>query len=106
MLHSYPLPDHRQLTIYLPPGYENDNQRRYPVLYLKDGQNLFDPARAFGGEPWRVHETATALIEAGAIEPLIIAGIDNSGSNRINEYTHTPDRKRGGGYADAYAAFV
>jgi predicted alpha/beta superfamily hydrolase len=105
MLHSFPLLDGRQLTIYLPPGYEDGNQR-YPVLYLNDGQNLFDPARAFGGEPWRVDETATSLIEAGAIEPLIIAGIDNSGANRINEYTHTHDRKRGGGEADAYAAFV
>ena len=106
MLESSLLPDGRQLTVYLPPGYEADADRRYPVLYLQDGQNLFDPARAFGGEHWHVAETATALIESGTIEPLIIAGIDNAGADRINEYTHTHDRKRGGGQADAYAAFV
>ncbi len=85
MLQSALLPDGRQLTVYLPPGYEVDAKRRYPVLYLQDGQNLFDPARAFGGEGWRVTETATALIASGTIEPLIIAGIDNRGSDRINE---------------------
>jgi predicted alpha/beta superfamily hydrolase len=106
MLQSSSLPDGRQLTIYLPPGYEVETERRYPVLYLQDGQNLFDAARAFGRQPWQVDETATALIEAGTIEPLIIAGIDNSGANRINEYTHTHDRKRGGGEASAYAALV
>jgi predicted alpha/beta superfamily hydrolase len=106
MLQSSTLPDGRQLTIYLPPGYEVETERRYPVLYLQDGQNLFDAARAFGGQHWHVAETATALVEAGTIEPLIIVGIDNTGANRINEYTHTHDRKRGGGEASAYAALV
>jgi predicted alpha/beta superfamily hydrolase len=106
MLQSSLLPDGRQLTIYLPPGYEAEIERRYPVLYLQDGQNLFDAARAFGGQHWHVAETATALIESGTIAPLIIAGIDNTGANRINEYTHTHDRKRGGGEAGAYARFV
>ena len=53
---------------------------RYPVLYMHDGQNLFEPETAFQkGEHWRVGETATELIEAGRIEPLIIVGIYNTG---------------------------
>jgi predicted alpha/beta superfamily hydrolase len=106
VLRSSPLPDGRGLTVYLPPGYEENVDTRYPVLYLQDGQNLFDPARAFGGQPWRVAETATALIDAGRIQPLIIVGIDHMGNERANEYTPTHDRRRGGGGADGYGAFL
>jgi predicted alpha/beta superfamily hydrolase len=105
--HSDHLPDDRNLTIYLPPGYESSTERRYPVLYLHDGQNLFDPDAAFKkGEHWRVGETATALIEAALIPPLIIVGIDNAGPKRLHEYTPTHDRRRGGGGADAYGRML
>jgi predicted alpha/beta superfamily hydrolase len=101
------LPHERDVVVFLPPGYEDAPERRYPVLYLHDGQNLFEPETAFvKGEHWRVGETATALIEAGTIEPLIIVGIYNTGRERINEYTHTFDRRRGGGDADSYARLV
>ena len=73
------------------------------MLYLHDGQNLFDPETAFTkGEHWRVGETATALITDGRIEPLIIVGIYNTGKRRLDEYTPTEDRRRGGAEADAY----
>jgi predicted alpha/beta superfamily hydrolase len=106
VLQSSPLPGGRGLTVYLPPGYEENAEPRYPVLYLQDGQNLFDPVRAFGGQPWCVAETATALIEAGRIQPLIIVGIDHMGNERANEYTPTHDRQRGGGGADRYGTFL
>jgi predicted alpha/beta superfamily hydrolase len=105
--HSQFLPDDRDVIVYLPPGYDSVARTRYPVLYLHDGQNLFEPDTAFQkGEHWRVGETATALIESGAIEPLIIIGIANTGPRRIDEYTPTYDRRRGGGEADAYGQLL
>jgi predicted alpha/beta superfamily hydrolase len=105
--HSEFLPDDRTVTVYLPPGYEAGVDQRYPVLYLQDGQNLFDPALAFKkGEHWRVGETATQLIDAAQVPPLIIVGIDNTGPRRLHEYTHTHDRRRGGGGADAYGRLL
>ena len=78
--------DPHDLIVHLPPGY-HETDRSYPVLYLQDGQNLFDPATAFGGQDWHVDRTADALIENGSIEPLIIVGIYNAGEKRIEEYT-------------------
>jgi predicted alpha/beta superfamily hydrolase len=96
----------RDLIVYLPPGYEPDG-RRYPVLYLQDGQNLFDPATAFGGQDWHADITADALIFQGAIEPVIIVGVYNTGIRRISEYTPTRDpRIRKGGKADRYAEML
>src|SRR5687767_13120677 len=55
----------RRVSIYLPPGYDG-SAARYPTLYLQDGQNLFDPGRAFlPGQDWGLDETAEALIRAG-----------------------------------------
>lgn len=96
----------RDLTVYLPPGYEEEG-KRYPVFYLHDGQNLFDPNRAFGGQDWAVDATADELITTSAIEPLIIVGIDNAGVRRISEYTPTRDRRRRkGGKADRHAELL
>jgi enterochelin esterase-like enzyme len=85
----------RMLRVWLPPGYDNpgERQRRYPVLYLNDGQNLFDACTStFGPDEWRVDETATALIRSGKIPPLIIVGIDNAGKrDRAKEYLPYPD---------------
>jgi enterochelin esterase-like enzyme len=78
----------RFLRIWLPPGYDDaQNQaRHYPVLYLNDGQNLFESSTAFGGVEWQVDETAERLIREGAVPPMIIVGIDNTGKNRLREY--------------------
>lgn len=88
---SHYLPDKRDLIVYLPPGYDEQPERSYPVLYMQDGQNLFDPRTSFiPGRTWEVREHADAAIEAGEVEPLIIVGIYNTGDRRLAEYT--PDR--------------
>jgi predicted alpha/beta superfamily hydrolase len=100
------LPSPHDLIVYLPPGYDAEPARRYPVLYLHDGQNLFDASTSFSGE-WQVDEAAEALIGAGEIEPLIIVGIYNAGAYRIDEYTPTRDRaKRAGGKAKLYGRML
>ncbi|PYS85603.1 MAG: esterase [Acidobacteria bacterium] len=106
--HSKFLPTKRDVLIYLPPGYEADRRRRYPVLYLHDGQNLFDGATSFiPGQEWRVDETAQALILSHAIEPVIIVGIYNTGKERVEEYTPSADPKfKVGGKADLYGRLI
>ncbi len=78
----------RMLRIWLPPGYhaKENQERHYPVFYLNDGQNLFDPATSFTGVAWRVGQTAEALIREGRIPSLIIVGIDNAQEQRLKEY--------------------
>ncbi|MGE3276595.1 MAG: alpha/beta hydrolase [Vicinamibacterales bacterium] len=101
------LPDARDLIVYLPPGYSRTRTRRYPVLYLQDGQNLFEPETAFiRGQHWRVGETADYLIDQGQVDPLIIVGIQNTGASRTAEYTPTLTRRHGGGQADAYGQLL
>jgi predicted alpha/beta superfamily hydrolase len=94
----------RTVLVYLPPGYDGGEQR-YPVLYLNDGQNVFDQATAFSDE-WRVDETAQQLIKSCRIEPLIIVGIYNAGDRRVDEYTPTVDPAKGGGGADIYGRML
>lgn len=97
----------RDLVIYLPPGYDDQPQRRFPVLYLQDGQNLFDPATSFiPGKYWHVNETADYLINTGAIQPLIIVGVYNTGRRRITEYTPTRSARHGGGKAERYLRMI
>jgi enterochelin esterase-like enzyme len=76
----------RFLRVWLPPGYDDAAGQRYPVLYLNDGQNLFEPSTSFNGVEWQVDETADRLIREGVVPPLIIVGIDNTGRDRIREY--------------------
>ncbi len=92
--------------MYLPLGYESEAERRYPVLYLHDGQNVFDSATAFGGNEWGADEAAEELTAKGDIEPLIIVGIYNTGPARIAEYTHVRDQRGRGGLARAYAKAI
>lgn len=101
------LPRARDLIVYLPAIYEQNPQARLPVLYLQDGQNLFDGATSFiPGMDWHVKETADQLIAQGAIRPLIIVGIYNTGKARIGEYTPTRDKKMGGGRAGRYGRML
>ncbi len=78
----------RFLRVWLPPGYDDqaNSGRRYPVLYLNDGQNLFEPSTSFTGVEWQVDETGDRLIREGVIPPMIIVGIDNAGKDRLREY--------------------
>jgi len=96
------LPDKRDLIVYVPPGYDQHPDRTYPVLYMQDGQNLFDPRTSFiPGQTWEVREQADAAIRVGEVEPLLIVGIYNTPA-RLAEYTHERDWQRGGGDADKY----
>jgi len=96
----------RDIIVYLPPGYDSAGGARYPVLYMHDGQNLFDAATAFAGNEWGLDETCEELIQAGQIEPLIVVGIYNAGVERIAEYTHVKDRRGQGGRARAYGKLL
>ena len=77
----------RLVRVWLPPDYDGWGATRYPVLYMNDGQNLFDPATAFAGVHWQVGETAARLIGEKKIPPLIVVAIDNTGKSRACEYT-------------------
>ena len=104
--HSRFLPDDRDLIVYLPPGYDLEPARRYPVMYMHDGQNLFDPETSFvRGRTWEVREHADRLLLAAEIEPLIVVGIYNT-PRRLEEYTHARERKMGGGEANLYGRFM
>ena len=84
----------RRVTVWLPPGFRRRlSTQRYSVLYLNDGQNLFDPARAFGGNPWRAGETAADLVRRRRIPPLLIVGIDHGVERRVREYLPVEDER-------------
>lgn len=104
--HSPQLGNSRTLVLYLPPSYAENPLKRYPVLYAHDGQNLFEAATAFGGNEWRMDETANSLIGQGLMDEAIIVGVYNAGANRIYEYGPCCDPTYGGGGADKYLAFL
>src|SRR5258705_1414400 len=83
------LRNRRDVLVYLPPGYRRVGLRRYPVLYLHDGQNVFDAATSYAGVEWGVAVTAQRLIQRKLIEPLIIVAVANIGEVRIHEYAPT-----------------
>lgn len=100
------LQSRRDIAVYVPKGYDSSADR-YPVLYLQDGQNLFDPATAFGGNDWHADIAADRLTAHGTVRPHIIVGIYNAGVRRISEYTPTRDRHlRKGGKAERYAQML
>ncbi len=104
---SHLIDERHDFIVYVPQVFRDDPHRFFPVLFLHDGQNLFDPETSFiQGNYWRVGETADALIAAGEIEPLVIVGIYNAGPKRIDDYTPVEDRRLGGGRADAYGQMV
>lgn len=94
------LPTTRRIWIYLPRSYSTDLNRRYPVIYAHDGQNLFDRSTSFSGE-WGIDESLDNLPQQ-----LIVVGIDNGGSQRINELTPFPNKEYGGGQANDYLDFI
>jgi len=95
----------RRIWVYLPPGYEAGDLR-YPVLYMHDGQNLFDPETSFCGD-WGVGKTLDKLCRRKKTKGVIVVGIDNGGLERWNEYSPWggPDGE-GGGSGDKYARFI
>jgi predicted alpha/beta superfamily hydrolase len=96
----------RNIYLYLPPGYDKSGKIRYPVLYMHDGQNLFDPSRSSFGETWKVTETLNRLITRQIIPPIIVVGIDNT-PDRLHEYAHDWEQTlNAGGRAHAYVQYL
>ena len=103
-LHSPQLGNQREVLVYLPPSYSTDTERRYPVVYMHDGQNLFDRATSFGAE-WEVDQTLEAASEDGL--EAIVVGLPNMGEGRLDEYSPWPDPKhQKGGRGDLYLDFI
>ena len=103
-LYSPQLNNQRDLLVYLPPSYQ-ETQQRYPVIYMHDGQNLFDEVTSFAGE-WHVDTTMEALSDEG-IEAIVV-GIPNAGPKRLDEYSPFRDTKYGGRQrlGDRYLVFI
>lgn len=97
------LDNRRDIGVYLPPGYD-EGMRRYPVLYMHDGQNLFDATTSYAGVEWQVDETMEALARRG-IEAIVV-GIANMGERRMVEYSPFAGPENGVGLGDAYLAFI
>lgn len=92
----------RNVRVYLPRGYTNNAWKRYPVLYMHDGQNVFSPA----GFSWGFHHTATREISQGRMREAIVVGVDNT-TNRLAEYCPPGDRVLGNeGIGEDYTAFL
>lgn len=102
-VHSPQLDNERDLLVYLPPSYDDVGERRFPVIYMHDGQNLFDPATSFAGE-WEVDQTLEAA-SADGIETIVVA-IPNMGPQRNHEYSPFRDAKNGGGLGELYLRFI
>jgi predicted alpha/beta superfamily hydrolase len=76
----------REIDVWLPPGYDADQAARYPVIYMHDGQNVFEAGTSFGGSSWEVGHAVERLISAGKIRGAIIVGVWNTGKGRFEEY--------------------
>ena len=103
---SRSLGGHRTVRLYLPPSYGIESKRRYPVLYLHDGQNVFDGLAA--GAEWQVDETAQRLVLAGEVAPMIVVAVA-SNADRFTDYTPVPGQVQGqrtGGGAAAYGRYL
>jgi len=92
--YSKALNNRRDIIVWLPPSYKKESHRRYPVLYIQDGQNIMDPRTAYVGIDWQVDETAMRLIKLGDLQELIIVGIYNT-PERLEEYS---DSNKGKNY--------
>ena len=93
----------RRVWVYLPPDYANST-KIYPVIYMQDAQNIFDAFYSFSGE-WEVDESMNLLFNQGDFGAIIV-GIDNGGSERINEYSPWVNPSYGGGDGDLYMEFI
>ena len=94
----------RRVWLYLPPDYSTSTDARYPVLYMHDGQNVFDAATSYVGE-WGVDETLDSLHAAGELS-LIVVAVDHGGTRRFDEYSPWHNPQYGGGEGDEYVDFL
>ncbi|MBC8170305.1 MAG: alpha/beta hydrolase [Anaerolineae bacterium] len=102
IIHSPQLDNVRSILVHLPPSYHTDADRHYPVIYMHDGQNLFDQHLAFSDE-WQVDETLLQLAEEGL--EAIVVGIPTN-DERLHEYSPFVDENYGGGKGLAYLEFI
>jgi predicted alpha/beta superfamily hydrolase len=102
-LRSEHLGNERPIYVWLPTSYAADDTRRYPVIYMQDGQNLFADELAFGRE-WQVDEHIERLAALGL--EAVVVGIPNAGPERTAEYSPFVDANGQGGRGDAYVRFV
>ena len=101
------LPTPRDLFLWLPEAYLQDRERRFPILLMHDGQNLFDGELSYiKGQTWRCGSTADDVFALGLAEPTVLVGIGNAGMQRMAEYTPTPDTRMGGGKGPLYARLL
>ena len=91
----------RRVDVWLPPGYDTNSGAHYPVLYMHDGQNIFDPVTSYGGVSWEVDQALCRLLQAGKARPAIIVGVWNTGLGRFPEYM--PQKAVTGGSLALYA---
>lgn len=94
----------RTMKIYLPRGYDQNTWRRYPVLYMHDGENIFAPGGTYGS--WDTDLTSTREISQGRMREVIIVGLNSSGTLRTREYLPPEDNEGGQGFGDTYAKFL
>jgi predicted alpha/beta superfamily hydrolase len=100
---SADLGNSREVCVFLPPGYAREPERRFPVIYLQDGQNLFEPHKSFAGA-WGADQAMLTVARLGY--EAILVGIANTGLQRLDEYSAWHDGRRGGGRADTYLALL
>lgn len=81
----------RHITVLLPPSYDREPGRRYPVLYAQDGQNLFDERGSFIGKEWRLDEALARLWGDGRMPDILVVGVANAGVARMREYRPGPE---------------
>ena len=105
LFHSPQLQNARTILVYLPPGYDDAPAERYPVLYMQDGNNIFDVKTSATGVEWGVDETAQRLITQGKIDKVIVVGVFNT-PQRTKEYAPFKDSRYGGGLGEAYLEFI
>lgn len=100
----------RSIRVWLPPQYDSKKKGGYPVVYMLDGQNVFDGAISFiPNQEWRADETGQAMVESGLIPPIVIVALDNGGLKRADEYLPTRAKLGNdemGGQADTYADYL
>lgn len=95
----------RDVRVWLPPGYADQPERRHPVLYFHDGNNVLDAATSFKGIEWGADETAGRLVRSGTLRPFILVAVDNT-PDRMAEYTFARDARHGGGRGAEYGRFL
>jgi len=92
-----------KVWLYLPPDYAT-SKKKYPVIYMHDGQNLFDDKTSYVGE-WKVDEILNKIYEETG-EGFIVVGVEHGGKERVNEYTPWAHKRHGGGKGKEYIHFV